>query len=729
MANYTKNTKSTVEDIKDKMNSWYTYWNQNNEIYRECNAFLNGDQWDQATRNYYVETKKPVLTMNILYLFLKQVVGEQIQNLPELEVIPKNMQVEQEKIELLEDLLRTIFIQSGGEESLQAAAMQIMVGFSVLKINTRYTDDDSFQQEIYFNVVNDPTLCGFDPKAVNKCKDDGDYCYQVYFMNKEEWEMEYPDIPWRSGLFYGLTNNYFNTAYTYSKKDICAIADFYVKEYYTKRLAKVSPTVSGQQFDTIEEKDFDDYLQQYGMMLDEHRRQAEMQGQIFFTPALPKIVERRKDRAYKIKCYRIRQDMILDEYDWDSKFLPMVYVPGADYFLNGQWYIKSLTQEAHDLQRYINLLISESAQMIKTARRERIIATPTMMAGFEDYYRNPERNYGVLPFKPDPLAPGGGPELVAPPPVAPDLLINLQWATQQLGNMLGRSEAALGVNPNGIQSQPTSGVAYQRMTNQQNLSSYLQVNNLFMATQKIGEIMLDLIPRIYTDQQIVTTYDRDFQNKQTMINSYNPDTDQVENEITNLKATVVLSPAPNFEMQKQMERDYLTNLFQAGATNPQLFALVADQFAQLSETSITPEIVKRLKTIVPPQALAASEGKPMPPPPPNPMLQLEQQKMQMAQQELQLKQQGLQVDQAKNQVDAVGNLLQLQQVQMKSNAEVQKAAIDSYNRTVDSHTQAIKVMGDRQNIAGNLMANHQKHQQSMQSMAAANQQQNSQQAA
>lgn len=713
-----------IEEIREKMSAWWTYWNQNNQIYRECNNFLNGQQWDQATLQYYAETKKPALTINMLYLFLKQVVAEQIQNLPELEVIPKNMQVEQDKIELLEDLVRTIFIQSGGEESLQNAAMQIMIAFSVLKINTRYVDNDTFQQEIYFDVVPDPTLCGFDPKAVNKCKDDGDYCYQVYFMNKEEWEMEYPDIPWRPGMFDGITG-YYNSGYQYNRKDICAIADFYIKEYYNKRLARVSPTISGKQFDTIEEKDFDEYQEQYLQMVDEHRHQAEMQGQIFFTPALPKIVERRRERDYKIKCYRIRHDMILDEYVWESKFLPMVYVPGADYFTDGQWVVKSFTQEAHDLQKSINVIYSQIVQMIKTARNERVLATPKMMAGFEDYYRNPERNYGVLPYQPDPLAPGGMPQLISPPAVSQELLIHLQWAVQQLGSMLGRSEASLGVNPNGIQSQPTSGIAYQRQTMQQNMSAYIQVNNLFMATQKMGEVMLDLIPRIYSDQQIVTTYDRDFQSNQVHINSYNPDTNEMENEITQIKATVVLSPAPNFEMQKMVERDYLTSLLQAGAENPQIFALVADQFAQLSETSITPEIVKRLKTIVPPAAIAASEGKPMPPPPPNPMMQLEQQKMQMAQQELQLKQQGLQVDQAKNQIDAVGNLLQLQQVKMKSDAEVQKAAIDSYNQTVQAHNDHLKMQGEHQKIVGGIIQNVQKMQH--QQMQAANQQKMSQQ--
>lgn len=719
-----ENHKLTIEQICEKMRAWWTYWNQNNEVYRDCNGFLQGNnQWDQSTLAFYNECKKPALTINLLYLFLKQVVGEQIQNLPELQVVPKNMQVPQEQIEMLEDHLRTIMIYSNGEEALQQACMQNMVAFSFLKVNTRYTDSDTFEQEIYFDVLPDPTLCGADPTAVNKCKDDGDYFYQIYFMNKEEWESEYPDIPWRAGLFAGL-NGYYNSGYTFNRKDICAVADFYVKEYFTKRLAKVSPTISGKPFDVIEEKDFKDYVDQYLQIADQHRQMAEMQGQFFFTPPIPKIIERRKERDFKVKFYRVRHDIILETQDWEGKFLPMVYVPGADYFLNGQWCVKSFTQEAHDIQKSINVLWSDIMQMIKTSRRERTLATPAMITGFEDYYRNPERNYGVLPYNPDLTAQGAGgmPQFITATPVSPELLMYLQFAVQQLSSMLGRAEATLGINPQSMQQQPTSGKAYQKMVMQQNLSSYIQVNNVFMAVSKIGEIILDLIPRIYTDAQILTVYDKDFQSKQMPINMPNPETGHIDNQISAVKATVVLSPAPSFEMQKQVERDYITSLLQAGAANPQVFSLVADQMAQLSETSITPEIVKRLRTIVPPAAIAASEGKPMPPPPPDPMMQMEQQKMQLSQQQLALKQQELQIEAQKNQIESVSNLINLQQTQVKSNAEIQKAAMETYNRGLDNHNQKLKIAGDHQKIAGNIIANSQKMQQQMLAQSQKNQQ-------
>lgn len=687
--------KTTIEEIVNKINLWESYWNKNNQIYADSNAFLNGNQWDNMTAAYYTESKKPMLTVNLLYLFLKQVVSEQIQNLPELEVVPKNMQVKPDMIELLENLLRTIMIYSNGEEALQTSAKQNMVAFSFIKVNTRYSDDDTFQQEIYFDVVQDPTLCGADPNAQNKNKDDGDYFYQKWFMSKEEWEHEYPGIPWQPGNFGGFAS-YFTNGYLMQQKDTCEVADFYIKEYYTKRLAKVAPGIGGKSFDVIEEKQFDQYMGQYLANIEEERELAQQQGRIYFTPALPKIVERRKERAYKIMCYRCRRDKILDCYEWPGKFLPMVYVPGDDFFIDGQQYVKSFTQEAHDLQKSINVIFSSIVQLIKTARNERTLATPTQMRGFEDIYRNPERSYGVLPFNPDPMNPGP-PELVAPPAVPQELQAHLQWAVQTLGNILGRSESVMGINPNGIQSQPTSGKAYEKMVMQQNQSAYPQVNNLFMSVQKIGEICLDLIPRVYTDEQILTVYDRDYQHEQVPINYYDHESGEMKNEISFIKASVVLSPAPSFEMQKQVERDYILNLFQAGATNPQLFSLLGWKMAQLSETSITPEVVKVLKTLVPPNVLATLEGKPIPPPPPNPELMLQQQ-------QLQLKQQELQNQAAKNQVDAVANMVNLQQSKIKADAEVQKAAFETEKQTASMRATAMKVTGDHIKTMANLFS-------------------------
>ena len=58
---------------------------------------------------------------------------------------------------------------------------------------------------------------------------------------------------------------------------------------------------------------------------------------------------------YKIMHYRLIQNQIIDFAEWPSKYLPIVYVDGDSYYIEGRQYTKSfIHRRARDAQKFIN---------------------------------------------------------------------------------------------------------------------------------------------------------------------------------------------------------------------------------------------------------------------------------------------------------------------------------------------------------------------------------------
>lgn len=675
-----------LSQIKRCVREWYSYWDINNEYFRNKINFLQGDQWDSGTANYFALAKIPLITVNLSYLYAKQLIGEMIQNVPELEVIPKNMYVDQGQVDLFQDLIRTALINSNGIDQLQQCAKNIMCGYAAIHIGTRYTSFDSFQQEPYFEYVSDPTTCGWDPSASLPNKQDGDYAFRMRCLTKRQWRREFPGVPFRPSGFEGFNFTQNNMYSSNKRADISVVCEFYEKQYKNTKYVKVAPTIDGSPYVEIEEKEFGKYLGEYLEKAATDRVQSEMMGEVYMTPPMPQIVDRKTDKKFKVKCFMVRDDMILEEYDWIGQDIPVVFCDGDSWELDGQQHIKSLTHEAEDLQRILNYQWAFLIQFMKTSMKGKVFATPEQMKGFEQYYKNAELYHGAIPYN-WVQSIGQPPHVIDAPTLRQEMLSAIQQTTQALMMALGRQESMSGSTSQGMQqSQPMSGKAYESMKIQQSTSNYIQAKNLWMAVKQVGAIFLDIFPKLYPDTQIITVYDKDFQHKQVQLNGQNPQSMQPQNEMKPIKATINVSPSATFEMQKAMERDYIVNLLQAGASNPQLFAVVADQLAQLSETSITPTIVRRLKTLVPPQVLAADDGKEFKPPQPqpNPQEQMMQKEMQLKEQELQLKgqemQQNMQIKQQEHQLEAaklqqasVEAMLDAHKNGVKTDAELKKA--------------------------------------------------------
>lgn len=668
-------TTKRLEALNDKIQSWFDYYSDNINQYLHNVSFVMGDQWDPDTISYYAANNKAIITYNILNKNVTQIVGEQLKTTPEMQIVVDTDMANQKKIALRQDLLRTIQIKNNSKECYETAfECALTGGFGALHFYNDYEEGLSFNQEVKQDVVKEPALCFWDPKAKDKTKGDGDYAGIINFMRKKDFERKYPNaMPcsenWNTQI---LDPGYFVTEE--DEDELIAVADMYEKRYTKKTIVMVSPTMSGEKFDVILKKDFEDYVARY----------VDGVGQVNMLLGLnnpvqaPQITDERIVDDYKIKCYRLTKNEILETYDFPSRYLPVIYVDGYSYSDSGKQIVKSFTQEAHDAQKTLNYFYSELAQSVRTYRRETIYGTNKMFNGSSQQMANPEKPSWMVPIVPDPLMPNG-PIFRESRPLPPELLQACEAAKMAVLDILGRSEAAMGE-----QGNESSGVAIQQRVQQQNTRINKFRDGLIKALEQAGKLTNDLISNLYDQPREMLLYKEDNKGYNAKLNNFNKQMGDVDNEITNEDFAIRISVGNNYELQRQQNRQYILDMM-AASQNP-MFSKVGDLLARLSDCEVMPQLVERIKTMVDPAILAKEEGKPPPPPPPPPpQLMLEQQKLQNEMALTQVKAQQSEIDKMKAQVQLMLGVMGLQEKGIQADAEVKRAEVEFGKQLSQDH--------------------------------------------
>lgn len=378
---------------------------------------------------------------------------------------------------------------------------------------------------------------------------------------------------------------------------------------------------------------------------------------------LVRIEDKREIKRYKIMHYKIAGDYILDEAEFPSDQLPIVFVDQNSYYdKNGKQMCRSFFGDVKDTQRYINYLRTQSAYIIKVSRYDQFIGSKKNVQGLDTQrnWRDPNATQGMLAYDESPN--GHKPEQLRPPELSQSLITQYQLAIEDLYRCTGLYPSRLGEQGNEI-----SGKAIDARTKQGSYSTYVAFNSINRAIATGGEIVNEMIPRVYDSQRVIALMTPDEGMKNITLNKQVDEYGiRIENDIRKGTYQVRLQPGPSYEGQKQEALMSLQQILQA---KPESFDLIADLYAENLPLANTIEIKNRLKTLVPPQIIEAGKTGKMPeqnaqPSPEQQQLQLQaqmqQQEMQFRGQELQLKQQEIQLKQQEIAMEAQFKLQELE---------------------------------------------------------------------
>lgn len=644
-----------LEKTNIQLNTWNSHFNENIVRGKDDMNFVLRDQWTAVERSEFTRLFKPAMTFNKLYDTTKKIAGEQRKNKPDLLVRSITGKSSQEQINLRADLVRTISYQSQNYLIYQSAFKSaLMMGFGAFQVCVDFESPRSFNKIIRYDLIPDPTMCSWDPTAIKPHKGDGNYCSRRYVFSRDEFFATYPYVT--NPVSY--TDPYMLLDFQWQTKDTIIVCDSFTKEWFPLMILKLSngDVVTEEEWKERQKK-FEDNLEMFSDTIT---------GDII-KKEIPHIVGKRQTQDYRIMHYRMTRDRIIDFSEWPSRYLPIPFVDGDSYYIEGRQYTKSFIHEARDAQKCVNYFNSEIAAEVKNRRREQWLGTPDNIIGYEQDWRNPELQMGILRAKPDPKT-GQLPQKMPPWDLSSQLMINAQRAGQDIREILGFSETEE------IQGRDMSGKARRERKMEGSMSAYVYFDNLHQAVEQGGRIVNDLLPYIIGEEQrYMVVSKKDGRSEPIILNHMDPKGIK-KNVIERGDFDVEIDSGPSFSVQQDVALEFLQQTLQA---YPQAFPLIADLWAKNLDVQFMSQISERFQSLVPPEILAKEQGKQPPPQQPNPQQMAMQQQQQMMQAEMQEKQaaiqiktQELELKKKKNELDEAELMIKAQKMQLDSQLDV-----------------------------------------------------------
>ena len=425
-----------------------------------------GEQWPAEIRRKREEEGRPCLTINRLPAFIRQVVNDARQNKPQIKCHPADSAADVETAEILNGLIRNIEATSKADVAYDTAIESaVTMGFGYFRINTGYSDNDSFELDLRVEAVPNPFSVWGDPWSTSSDSADWNECFVAETLPREAFERRWKDaqaVDWSGG-------GYGDLASPWMEGESVRVAEWWRREAAEKTLLMLS---------NQEVVDAEVYA----------LRKAELD-------ALGVIVAgERRVRGHKVKQYLITGAEVLEERAWAGRHIPIVPVWGEEVNVEGRRHLRSLVRDAKDPQRMFNYWRTTSTELVALAPKAPFIgprgafttdaakwaSANTESWAFIEYD-------GAVPPERQPFAgvPAGA-------------LQEAMNAADDLKAVMGLFDASLGA-----QGNETSGTAILARAREGDTSTFHFIDNLSRAVEHGGRILVDLIPHVYSGARMV----------------------------------------------------------------------------------------------------------------------------------------------------------------------------------------------------------------------------------
>lgn len=614
--------------------------------------------WDDDTEED-TSPDVPKYTFNLVSSAIDQITGDHRQNDVSIKVRPAGEGADKRDADIFNGLIRNIMNQSDFEDINNNAFDETLnSGYGGYRVVTQFTNDDvnlnAFDQEAMIEPINSAVTSLFFGPAKKYDKSDALYAFLVWNETLTNFKAQYPDAQ----ITDFQEEIYQKEPYVhwFDTNDI-RLAEYWRKVPIKRKigLVRYPPTPefpNGQRMviDLEDEKKVLDDLAVKGV----------------------EILRTREVDDWEIERYIMNGAEILKPVEkWAGKIIPLIPEFGKVSHIDNQVYVRGLVRFAKDAQRVYNYLRSTIVSVISKAPKDPYWATTKQAEGHrQQWERMNVSDDPVMLYEPDERAPGP-PQRSGGPQVPAALIEAAQTARLDV-------QAGMGVTAN--TQQPTAGTDIDRRSGEAinaqarrgDTGAYSFMANHALSIQALGNVLVDLIPRIYDSTRTVTVLREDGTTEEVTINQTQKDAQSGEVEIVNDlskgKYSVTVDIGPAFATQRMEAADRLIRMSEDpnspyAKLTPDLIAKFLDLPGDASE-----ELHKRLRGIMIQQGVATpteEEAQELQP--------TEAQKLEAA-----LKQ---------RREEAEIDLIESQAIDLKANAEKKTAEID--NIDFDTNKKAV----------------------------------------
>lgn len=494
MAYKRKIPETKLDEIKENIRGSHDYFLENIDRYHEFKKFVFQTSLSPDDETKLNILKKPVIEFNILEAQINRLIGEFAKHEPNLTIeASEGTRIE----DLTEDFIKLqkiveahirsiIFAKTNDAISWKIYKDLLGGGFSVVKVFTDYINEMSFDQNIKYERVFDPTLTGFDPLARESHKGDGMFCYQLYPQTKEEFEKDWGKDA-TDGLKFTRTTQLenFNWSYSNQNKDIVLLAEYFYKVRTKQKIMKLS---NGH---VIMAKHYKDFLEIWNSgLLDGIIEQA------------PIPLEERMTTIESIERVIICENKILKEDKTKYSYLPLIFIDGNSEEIreceNGAatQMTRPYVYQARGIQQLKNFSGQTiGAEIENMLQHKWIVPKEAIPPEYIDAYKNPQQASSLVYYSflnGDPNIPLQAPREVQRTPTPPIVENTFNGTDRTTQVILGNYDSVLGTNDKQI-----SGIAIQQGALQSNAAAMPYLMGYIKGLTRVGQIILDLIPKYY----------------------------------------------------------------------------------------------------------------------------------------------------------------------------------------------------------------------------------------
>lgn len=569
---------------KDKVKEhWQNARDVYDTLYEEAKddwAFLHGiDQWDSEAKEAREKDRRPCLTLNLMLPYAMQVVNDIRQSRLAVRVSPVDSEADVETAEIYQGIIRNIERQSSADKAYTSASLNaIGAGIGWLRVRADYSDPMSFEQDIFIDRVLDFSSVFLDPQSKEPDGSDAEYGFIRVDYSKEQFKEIYPDaepISWDA---------------TSASDDICVV-EYFCKYYKKDTIYKIRLIDGSEQIITQEQKDIldEDGTVQY----------EELQKRVTSYPYVKHYVLNGSDEP-------------IEETDFPSQYIPLIPVIGEEVFLNNRREFHPLIRQGKDAQRMYNYYNSMETELNALQPKAPLIgAVGTFKSDVKRWETANTANYPFLEY--DIVHDNSGnrvepPRRLEPYQGNPALFQGAMRAKEDIRLAIGMPAANMGQ-----QGNETSGIAIRNRQIEGDNATFHFIDNLSVSISFLGRILVDMIPRLYSERKIARILGEDGAEKNVPINvpfvkedgalrAMRPNETKYDG-IYRLgvgKYDVVCDVGASYSSKRQETADKLIELVQA---QPELVTIVGDLLFEALDLPLGKEIANRIKSQMPPELL------------------------------------------------------------------------------------------------------------------------------
>lgn len=454
-----------------------------------------GEQWPADIAKSYQTDGRPMLTINRLPTFIKQVVNDARQNKPSIKVHPADDDADVATAHIINGLIRNIEYTSNADVAYDTATeCAVSMGWGYLKVDLDYAYDDTFDLDLSIERVADPFSIYGDPSCMDADSANWNSAFEDEWLTEDEFEDQHPDEDPKS---WSGTGDHWA-----SDGKVC-IRKWWRREETKRKILLMS---DGR---VLDKQDAETVLFDGGSELGKITKLDLLANGVDFETGMPippvTVKAERETRSHKVKRHVLNGGGVIKTEDWPGRYIPIIPVYG-DEVIDDQRkrHLRSLIRDAKDPQRMFNYWRSKGTELVALAPKTPWIGPVGSFVSDQRRWETAHNeNHSYLEYD---IVPGQ-----SSPQRVPLDTGAAAGALQEAMNASDDIKATIGIYDAGVgaQGNETSGRAILARQRESDTSTFHFQDNMSRAIRHTGRILIDLIPKVYNKERIIRVMGED----------------------------------------------------------------------------------------------------------------------------------------------------------------------------------------------------------------------------